>query len=416
MKKLIFSLFAVAALLCACNKDETVKAPVQGDRLVKFSVSNLYSFKSTVAINDDGASQVGIYAADLSANNVPAAVSGTALNPTTPIYWGIGQTAASLFAARYPYASGAGISDGYDIPVDQTSADTFTYQDNVVIASKSASPADASVAFEFSHPFAKVVVNVTNNLDADKVASVQIKDVNYKVTKLLDLTASPVAPVYNTEDKTDITMFQVTENAKFAAVITPQVSRPTLVVTTEQGSVYNFVLAADFTFVAGKVATADITIQNSGSQGGGDHGDAAAFSFSLIDWAAADTNPSFGAGDATISNNYWHVTGCVYDDDNTVDPWTVDFPMTFKGGDKWEITINYDEAMSASDNGKGFKFHKLGADPWAVQLGMWTGGSDYMDIAYDYNLTATNNQNIRFDSAGNYTLVLEGVNLKVTKN
>lgn len=425
MKKFLFAALAAALAFCACSKEaETISE--NGLREVKFTVANLntFNFKSTDPINGANPSTVGIYAAELGANNVSATVSGSALTPSSTIYWGVGQTTSSTFAARYPYASGATLADSYDIPADQTSADTFTYQDNFVLASATASPSDAAVAFAFAHPFAKVFVNITNNLGGDAVASVKLKGVK--------LNASAVYPAVTIDPAavaTDVLMYGVSAT-QFAAVILPQTALLTIEITTTQGSVYNFASASSYEFAAGSASAAAVTISPiGGSASGANRESVSAFSFSLTDWPNTPTDRTVAEGESSIGN-YWHVIGCVYETANTETAWSKDFPMTLRADGKWEITVNYDETMAATNAEKGIKLRYFSsstaaADKWNTNVGFYEGTGDDYTLASGgiYGQLHAGGKNIRLASAGSWTLVYnpagtddENPQLTVTKN
>ena len=424
MKKLLFILSATAALFCACSKEATVEQNL-GPREVKFTVANLdsFTFKDVIApINGTGASNVGIYAAELGANNVSATVSGSTLTPASTIYWGIGQTTATTFYARYPYANAA-IDAAYDIPADQSSEDAFSYQNNLAVATTSASPSDPGVAFAFAHPFAKVFVNITNQLGGDAVASVKLKGVKLSTDSLLapDPASAAVA--------TDVTMYGVSAT-QFAAIILPQTAALTIEVTTTLGSVYNFASTSTYAFASGSASAAAITLSPIGGSTSGAGRDAVAgFSFTITDWPGTPTDRDVTAGESTIGD-YWHVIGCVYETANTETAWAKDFPMAYGSDGKWTITINYDESMATTAGERGIKLRcfsatTAAADKWNVNRGFYSGtGDDFTLSSGDvYGELHAGGKNIRLSSAGSWTLVYDPAGydnshpqLTVTKN
>lgn len=109
----------------------------------------------------------------------------------------------------------------------------------------------------------------------------------------------------------------------------------------------------------------------------------------------------------------WYVIGDVYTDDETVEAWTVDFPMTEAEG-VWSITINVRSEFKLRAYPEGT------ADDakWNTQLGMWASDPNtYMDVANPYGLAtfAQGNKNVAFAEAGQYKLELNGTNLSATK-
>ena len=433
MKRYLFLAALAAAAFVSCNKAEVETYVPDTAKAVKFTVENLgtYSFNTkAVAIGEEGTSTVGIFATDLNATNVEATVAGTALTPASPIYWGVGQTSASTFCAIYPYAAGrTATTFDYVIPADQSAADTFTYQDNVITAVTSAKPSDAAVAFAFKHPFAKMVININNkNAGGDVVASVVVKGL--KSSTQIDLTAAPATVALATE-ASDVTPYAVSTatqaTLQYALILAPQEATPEIVVTTELGSVYRFNLSAAYTFEAGKVAATSLTLEPVSGGGSGITQTAVEnISFTADAWGA-ETNANSTSGETTYGD-YWYAIGTIYGTDNTVEAWSTDFPMTYNANGTWAITINYDESIAGPTQGLGLKFRKFNsataADAkWTTQLGFYTGTDDNFTLAdgasYDelhYVEASGDPKNIRLAETGSWTLVLDGVKLTATKN
>ncbi len=115
MKKVFLIAAAAVATLAACNKAETPGQVNEASRIVKFQVTNNYSFQTKAEIG--AGSQVAIYAGDpINASNQAYTVG--AMPTTEPaaagtltgssIEWGIeqiGTSTATKFFAMYPYAS-----------------------------------------------------------------------------------------------------------------------------------------------------------------------------------------------------------------------------------------------------------------------------------------------------------------------
>ena len=417
MKKIIAITLGVAALACACNK-EAAEIPVSSSP-IRFSLGGEYSFtKATEAAFEDNDEIQIIAGAPVSAAT-KATVAGAALNLTTALYWGQGQTTSTDFVAIYPYTSSTETSFNYNLLYG--GSHDFSYHKLYMTAKASSTPTDDAVVLPFKHPFSKVLVDITNQLGSDAVASVVFESVKMEGT--MDLLAGTIDIA--SAEAVNAPAAKIDDN-HFGIIVMPQTAQPRLVVTTTLGSVYTFTLPAAFTFEAGKVATAAITLAGQGGSGDA-HGDALSFGFTVTDWAAAAENPI--PNDPAVSmGNYWYAVGCLYDDDDTIDPWTVDFPMTYGGivdeKEVWTLTINYDESMTDEEVSKGFKLRRYSSttadeNKWDTQYGMWASDPNTnMDIVYDYDLAtaADGNKNIRFEAAGNYTLTLKGNNLVVVKN
>lgn len=400
MKRYLFLAALAAAAFVSCNKAEVETYVPDTNRAVQFKFENLgvYEFKSpTLALGADGCSTVGIYAPDLGANNVQATVSGTSLTPASTIYWGVGQTTNSTFVARYPYYDGATVNGAYSIPGNQTNADDFSYHANFMSAVASANPDPGTVTFAFKHPFSKIVVNVTNNLGADAVASVVMKQMKLSASTL-DLTASPANPTLE-DTKTDVTACNTNTN-EYSMIVMPQAatSEMDIVVTTTLGSVYTFRLTGEYTFQAGKVATANVTLNPTEGEGGSRDA-VGALTFGTTDWSAGADTTVGTVGTPTVGN-YFQIGGCVYSTANKTDEaWAKYYNLLCTAENVWTITINYDEEMTDDPTGKGFVIRR-GENYW----GMWTG-SDNVTADYDLDPTDETHKNVKLAAAGNYTLV-----------
>lgn len=415
MKK-FFALALGVIAIAACEKQAT--PVVTPDSPINFSIpQNTFTFtKATeAALEDDDAIQI-IAGAPITAAS-KATVSGTNLTLANPIYWAKGQTAAADFVAIYPYTASTNTSFNYDL-----SNGDYDYHKLYLVAKASSAPTEEKIALNFRHPFSKVLINVTNNLGSDAVASVELKSL--KLAGTLDLVEESVD--LDGVENANITAHKLSE-AQWGAIIMPQSAQPQLVITTTLGSVYTFTLPAAFNFEAGKVASAAVTLEGQGGSGD-DHGEATSFSFSVADWAAAAQNPGFGDGSVAMGS-YWYVLGTVYQEDNTVGAWAKDFPMVYGGKNNqqqeiWTITLNYDEAKATAQAGPGFKLRRYASSTaedarWNTQLGMWASDDNtYVNIANTYGLAtaADGNKDIRFEAAGNYTLTLTGTTLSVVKN
>ena len=411
--------FAIALGLlavAACQKQGTVV--VTPDTPISFSVKqNIFTFTKATESALEDADEIQIIAGAPVNAASKATVSGENLTLTTPMYWINGQTASTNFVAIYPYTSSTLTTVEYNL--NYGGNHDYNYHKLYLVAKATSAPTAEKVALNFRHPFSKILINVTNQLGSDAIETVKLKSI--KMEGDLDLIAEDVK---NLGEDVDVTAAKLSDT-QWGAIVMPQTAQPTLEVTTTLGSKFNFVLPAAFAFEAGKVATASVTVKSQGGSGD-EPGDAIAFSFSVTDWAAADENPGFADGDVQMGD-YWYALGCLYDDDNTIGAWAKDFPLTYKGKnndekDVWEITINYDEALAGDkEQARGFKFRKYSSstaegDKWNTQLGMWgTDPNDYMDIEYDYDLTGSDNKNIRFEEAGRYKLTLTANTLEAVK-
>ncbi|MBO4586013.1 MAG: fimbrillin family protein [Bacteroidales bacterium] len=429
MKRVLFTLAIAAAALCACNKAE--QTTPTGPKPVVFTYANLgtYMFKSpTLAIGEDGCGKVGIYAADLGANNVTATVGAGTLTPDATIYWGIGQAddEATTFVARYPHANDGTIDGEYAIPDNQSSEDTFSYQENLMSAVKSATPEPGTVAFNFTHPFAKVVVNVTNNLGADAVSSVVLEKVIQKATKL-DMTKEPAAVTLSeeAEDVKNVTAYK-SGDAEYSMIIMPQpaVAGMNIVVTTTLGSVYQFKITnQDYVFHAGKKATANVIldpIEGSNLV----RTSVGAMTFATVDWTDDVATTIDAAADPTLGSGYFQIGGTIFTDDDkdnggdpTVEAWGKWYNMTLTAENTWQAVVNYKEAMANKDENKGFLI-KIGETYYKMWDGSDNIGDEQADNENGYGLSVadgTHNKNVRLGTAtGKFVITFNSSTKKVS--
>ena len=419
MKKLVLALAVAAAALCACTKAENPTG--EGRKAVKFTVENLGTFtlrSATLGIGESGCSNVGIYAADLGANNVQATVSGSALTPASPIYWGVGQTISTQFVARYPYYDGATIDGAYTIPANQQSSDEFSYHANFMSAVQSASPDPGTVAFNFTHPFAKVVVNVTNNLSADAVASVVLESVKQTATTL-NLTTAPATPTLS-DATVNVTACNTAANS-YSMIIMPQAATASMniVVTTLLGSVYTFrITNADYNFLAGKIATAAVTLDPIGG-GSNNRVQVGAMSFTTTDWSDGAATTIDTVGDPTLGA-YMQIGGTLFTDDDadaveagTLNAWGKWYNMTYSAENTWTITVNYRESMADDEGGKGFLIRTSNETTYYK---MYNGSDNIGSDPYElYPENGTHSKNVRLESAsGKFTITFNSSNNEVS--
>ncbi len=282
MKKLLFAAAIAALALVSCSKTET--SVQQGPRAVKFSYENIatYTVKAG-AINGETPSQVGIFAADLDADNVAANVSGSTLTPTSTINWKPGQVDPTTFVAYYPYAASRTVTAAAFIPpYNQNSGDVdFSVFDNFVTAVKTADP-ETTVALSFSHPFAKLRLNITNNLGLDVVDFIKISGI--KLASAIDISTGTITLA---DDAADQYPCPVTANEVYELVLAPQTASPVIEVHTIQGSTYTFTITSPYAFAAGKIAVAALTLSTSSSGTSGLV--ASSYTFDVTEWATEDT-------------------------------------------------------------------------------------------------------------------------------
>jgi len=389
MKKSLLILFAAAAALVACNKEANVKDA--SSREIRFT-TNLNTYTVKAAVEENVLENVKIIAGapinkTVSATPTQTDLAGT-LTTSPVLYWGVGQTESTKFVAITGGQENLVVNEynmvsmGYD----------YAYCSKLMSAVATVAP-ENTVALNFEHIFSKVVINITNNLGSDEVASVAFNKVaaqakidfeNRTFENLSEQTASLPAN-------------EITANQKYAVVIIPQTATPEIVVTTQKGAVYTFTVNAAFTFQRAKTATVALELNPSSSAG--TRAQVGEMNFTVVDWAVDNTAMS---GEGTLNQDaYWHIFGKVYteaDKTNKPGAWEKRYPLAFNVDGKWEITINYDPDMAHSDG--GFLFVK--GDTY---LGMWEGSEN---ISSNYDLKTSERANIlTAEGKGKYRFVLD---------
>ena len=421
MKKIFILAFAALFALAGCNKNaDSPVIPSKGGP-VRFATNlNSYTVKSSFAVND----QIGVFAGTpITRLNVLGTVvdnNGVAFAEGSEICWKEGQTAATTFAAYYPYNASCDATAAdpfkftFTLPADQSAglvaADLLT-----AVAAGVEAPADPAaadpVSLSFTHRGAKFIVNVTKEISA-AVTGVQI--LGTKLTGVVDMAAGTVSDLSG--DDGTITAYRPDPSANtFEAVILPASIAPQIKVTVAGGTTYTYSMASPMAFEAGKQYTATVNIAAQTVS-------ASAVGFTvgnIADWSAAGTNPVYPGDPVVVPGQSWGVIGLG-------DDWANDLPMTEVESFCWTITIDY----TAEDE---FKFRW--ANEWTYQFGMWA--SDPHPTITSEAIEATTadkktyllanghdpdfNRNIVLPAAGNYTLKLytggpkEG-ELYVTKN
>lgn len=356
MKKYFISLFVAAAALAACNKAETIVPAGNVSGEVRFTTNiNTYSVKATDTAFEEN-DQVGIFAgAPISVSNVKAAVSGTALTPETPIKWVAGSTAAVDFFAYYPYAEGAVQAYPFAVAADQSEVADYKKSD-LMLAKASSAPKEEAVALKFNHALSKVVIALDNQLEG--VTITKVEAINVALGATIDLQSGAVSAV--DETLKTVVANKVADNS-YQLLIVPQTAKPTVKVSLSNGEAYLYELVAEFTFKAGKKATASLVVKTP------DKDQEVTFSFEIADWEEETEELVFAEPKIDEPDFVWSVIGLG-------DNWAKDIPMecTAEGENPGEGTFEVDITYGFGD---AFKLRK--DRDWKVSAGMKTGWTFY---------------------------------------
>ena len=330
MKKVVIAICAAALTLVSCNKHEVV-APQQ-DLTVRFSTEQLsnYAFKSALETDD----KVGVFASQpISGVNVLyTATADKKLTSTDPLKWVKDNTTPVDFTAYRPYNEAATSTTlEFAAKADQSTAEAFDASD-LLAANASQVVPETVVSLTFKHQLSKVAVKLTNNVEDATVTGVTIEDV--VLGAKVNLVSGAISDM---AEKTTVKACAVTET-EYDAIIIPQTAKPMIVVALSNGLSYKFLLSAQATFAAGKVAQASLTL----NPGTPSEDKVVVFSFTVLDWEAGE---ELTADDPVITESEpaWKVVGLGgkwnYADGVTMtkkdDVWEAD--ITLAEGDEFKL-------------------------------------------------------------------------------
>lgn len=388
MKRFFFIAALAAAALVSCNKAE-VDTYVPGDNPVRFSTNlNYYSVKA--AVDENALADVKVIAGAPINQTVTGTPAGSSLTVSPALYWGAGQTTSTKFIAITGGQTNVSV-DSYNV---LNSAYDYSYCAKLMSAVATTDVGE-TVNLEFHHIFSKLVINITNNLGADHVASVDVSGIASVGSINFETRAVTITGPYTT----NAPAYEETANSKYVFALLPQTATPVITVTTNLGATYTFTASTPFTFQGAKVASVDLTLNSTTSSGSGLDA-VGAMDFVVTNWAPDDTVMG-GTNNTDLGSNYWYMEGSIND---TV--WGTSFPMLMTATGVWEADFSYQVPADASM--EGFKLHKstgwsslqLGADPDhnifpadGTMVYGWKDGNSNANI----KLSAAGNYHIRYD-------------------
>jgi len=403
MKKSLIVLFAAAALLSACNKEEASVANVNDStRTVKFSMENLYQFNTKAEMAPSGV--VGVYAytaGTVAEGGANAAYTITAMPTTEPaaagtlsgtgIKWGVeqmGTNTATDFFAMYPREATDqrnAFSPSTDLAYSiSNTEESVAYAKDFMVAYKSEYPgADTEnprgVAFNFQHPFAMLRYVITNSSD-DAIKEVWISGVH--VNGDLDYTTAAITATGEAE-----TQFYLVKESEVGNVLTyyciivPEAGiNPTITVKTWSNATSTYALTAAQNFVAGNRYTANITYDFTHSAASSNRTMTA--TFNVTDWAG-ETVVTPGAGSTPTGSDDWpYIRG---NNISGIADWDEPLAMSCVGPNSYRKVITLTAAGA-------FKIFKSESNTWLGKTGngdtsvgnewtKWTTGGDDVPIS-----------------------------------
>lgn len=381
MKRVLIAAAASLLALAACNREPVV--PDAGSLDVRFTsnIENTFVVKGLDPLAEGKTVRI-LAGAPISANTDAEVVSGGKLTPATTLRWKENQTEKTTFVGLYP-------SNGETEPtitnynlVGEAESQDFDYHNNFLVAlAKDITPGE-TVNLEFKHPFAKMVMNIDNQLSGTpEVSGVTVSEVVLAANLILD--AGTIVPAAG---KGSVKATKNATSGKFEVIIMPQDGAKPVLAVAVGTEVYTFRINTATSFVAGKTYTANLTLKDNTPA----DGDPVSFGFTVTDWEEEAT-PLV----ATDVTDQWSIVGDV------VGGWENDLVMV-EGS-----TPGILEAVITYKENDEFKLRK--AASWAVSAGLKNDVAYVGDANWDGHLDATPN-NIKLQSAGVYTLTFNPEN------
>lgn len=408
--KRISIILAIAAAVIGCSRNDALDG--EASREVKFVASyDTYGFTRATESSLEAGDNIRIIAGTpINAVATATVTAGNGLELSSPIYWVKDQTTKTNFVAIYPDEGQTVSTFEYNLLYE--GAHNFEYHNLYMAATADANP-NTTVALKFRHPFSKIFVNVTNKLDNDPVSQVSVNGVLMNGTLNLSegsVSTEGVSPV-------NVEATKLADNS-YGLIVMPQTAAPRIVVTTESGKTFTFVLASAFEFKAGAAATASLTLNPSVTPPDPEHGEAVGFSFTVTGWEDG------GSLAYELNDPKWSIIGTVNGSD-----WSTDFDMTqtSTGTEPWEGVWEADITYAAGN------VFKLRWDKgWDRQAGMATAwlyyalgefdsesylvaDSNSLDIVLG---TGLDDEKVIYPEDGSYHVkfIHDGYKLVVTKN
>ncbi len=256
LTKVFAALAMVAVATTACQNEPEAINPEQSAKVISVAPA-FYSFNRATATAFEEGDQIGLHILTNATylNNAKYTYTNGQLVAESVNVWYDDEELTSDVLAYYPYnAQGGYSSEGYNFAVqaDQSQEGAYAASDLLIAATTSKPTADA-VVLPFKHAGSKIVVKV-NNESKEAVENVYISNVYAAATFDMKNGTATVGG-----ELTTIKGAPAGQNTWAMIVVPQQNVNPKLIVTTTSGQ-YAFNIIAATNLVAGKVATANLTI------------------------------------------------------------------------------------------------------------------------------------------------------------
>lgn len=141
------------------------------------------------------------------------------------------ETASEIYA-YYPYSE-SGVPATFTVAADQSKGTSPS--DFIIGSIKDAKPSEDAIAMTFRHVLNKVVVEITNDTDAN-ITSVILK--GSKTTADVNVNAASVT-VSASSETADITAYEAVANERYYAILVPQTVSMVLEINTSDSKTYS---------------------------------------------------------------------------------------------------------------------------------------------------------------------------------
>ena len=251
----IIAIVAAVSLGAACTD---VAAPEEIDSASAVQAEEVsFLTRGGTDVFEEG-DQVGLYALEpINAYDITLTLTGSALVPSTPVYWAKRQSTATTFVACYP--GGVGFvptrESYFRVALDQ-SGDRAFHRSDLMGAVTTAAPSDGAVSFNFKHMLCRIQLTIDPGKSGKVPVTVLVS--NVPVGAYVDIFGGAVR---NTEDFGEIKAHKSADNL-WEFIMAPGTTGPIITVTMEDGSIAEFDPEIDNTrFRFGGVHTATLTLR-----------------------------------------------------------------------------------------------------------------------------------------------------------
>ena len=275
--KIALVVLAAGALSSCCKKGQVTHSPKIG---FSFAVKG-YSSSQGSGQGDafaDG-DRLRVFEVSPLALTSAGTVKDTSIALDRPLEWTPFQTEPAVFAAVYSGGEEPGESLNISCDLLEGGKHDYARHDRLFTSALAVPALSDAVKFEFTHPFSRILLNLTESLPSDALDRVEISGLQTR--GVLDVAAGSVS----LEGGTPAFEPHEISAGTYAAVVLPQKARTTVSVFMKGGAVYRFKTDELSSFEGAYSYSADLNITPEDIP---DNAEPVGFSFSVSPWTDGD--------------------------------------------------------------------------------------------------------------------------------